>query len=924
MKRIATVTLFAAAASVVACEEDMETESETPVAESVQAIQTVTPFSVVIASDPQFWWSRENITHDIDNVCGAGTYESTGFTDQIQKDLGYLTNRHQVIAMNTLAAGTALPSGYLAPTAVIVNGDLTEYGRLDQWTAYLEEYPGKLSMPVFPGLGNHETSNLHDACSASAEYYATNITACGAGVVDACTRADQAVQEAGNWCGNNSRRWMRTWIDDHRTELESFDPGSVAYSWVKNGIRFIELQNYPAYAEPDFDLTSSIPFLKNELADAVAKGQRVVLNLHDFDGLEWHGGVLSYSAGDQQLVDAITGFEYNVIGIFSGHKHNLAGKQDDVVIDGVSIPWFRSGSATYNYFLLAQFDATGMKVTVIDSDAGYPVAVNASEYVANSYVPGCSAIGANVEEPYAGSYPVNTCPDGLQASLTSGLCMEVAAHRITDGATAGGAQAEDRFGHATITGDFNGDGRADLAVGSPYEHIDGHADAGAVNVIYGSRYGLTSAGNQMWDQDSPGVPGGASADDRFGSVLAVGDFNGDGKDDLAIGAPGEDVSGYTDAGAVYVLYGSPSGLTSSGSQGWDQNAPNVAGGAEKGDGFGAALAAGDFNGDGKDDLAIGVPDEDLAGGNDGGMVHVLRGTSIGLSAVGDPGFDQDSANVSGSVESGDRFGAALAAGDFNGDGKDDLAIGAPNEDLSGGNDGGMVHVLRGTTSGLSAVGDPGFSQDSTNIEGSVEAGDRFGWSLAAGDFNGDGKDDLAIGAPYEDAGGQNDAGMVHILSGSLFGLVASSDLGLTQDSPSVPGSIQQGDKLGWSLATGDFNGDGKDELAIGVPYEDLGAGQDAGSMLVLRGSASGLTTQNSVTFDQGSSGVEGSEEGDDRFSYSLTAGDFNGDGIDDMAIGAPGEDLEQGGGDDDGIVNVLYGSPSYLSASRDQIWHQEW
>ena len=113
-----------------------------------------------------------------------------------------------------------------------------------------------------------------------------------------------------------------------------------------------------------------------------------------------------------------------------------------------------------------------------------------------------------------------------------------------------------------------------------------------------------------------------------------GDFNGDGIGDLAVGAPGEDIGAIVDAGVVHVMNGSAAGLTATGSQYWNQNSAGIADAVETGDGFGSTLTAGDFNGDGRDDLAIGAPAEDVGATVDAGVVHVLYGSAAGLTATG--------------------------------------------------------------------------------------------------------------------------------------------------------------------------------------------------------------------------------------------------------------------------------------------------
>ncbi|HEY6571543.1 MAG TPA: VCBS repeat-containing protein, partial [Candidatus Limnocylindrales bacterium] len=186
---------------------------------------------------------------------------------------------------------------------------------------------------------------------------------------------------------------------------------------------------------------------------------------------------------------------------------------------------------------------------------------------------------------------------------------------------------------AALPSDFNGDGYADLAIGVVGEAIGGVSTAGSVNVLFGSPNGLRAAGDQSWSQASPGVKGTSARADRFGTALASADFDRDGYADLAIGVPKDRVGvDKVRSGAVNVLYGSRHGLTEDGDQRWTEASVGIA--PDGGDGFGAALAARDFDGDGYADLAIGIPNEDVAGDKNSGLVVVLRGGATGLVAGG--------------------------------------------------------------------------------------------------------------------------------------------------------------------------------------------------------------------------------------------------------------------------------------------------
>ena len=482
----------------------------------------------------------------------------------------------------------------------------------------------------------------------------------------------------------------------------------------------------------------------------------------------------------------------------------------------------------------------------------------------------------------------------------------------------GTSEIFDTFGESLAAGDFDGDTKVDLAIGVPGEAIGNITDTGAVNVLQGSDNGLTVDNDQIWFQDQPGVEGTSESNDGFGRSLTTGDFNGDGKKDLAIGIPFEDIGDIVRAGAVNILNGSDNGLTSQNSQIWFQDQSGVEDTSESGDQFGWSLAAGDFNADGFDDLAVGVFDESIGDVIGAGAVNILNGSESGLTAQNSQIWFQDQLGVEDTSEEFDRFGTSLAVGDYNGDGFDDLAVGAIGEDIGDFGSAGAVNIINGSDNGLTAQNSQIWFQDQPGVEDTSEGGDQFGGDLAAGDFNGDGFDDLAIGVSSETIGSIFGAGAVNILNGSDNGLTADNDQILFQDILGIEGTSEAFDGFGASLATGDFNGDGFDDLAVGVFGEaigDIGAGGDingAGAVNVLNGSANGLTVDNDQIWFQDQPGVEGTSESGDLFGSSLSVGDFNGDGFDDLAIGVPFEDI--GDIQSAGATNILFGSVDGLMA----------
>ena len=387
----------------------------------------------------------------------------------------------------------------------------------------------------------------------------------------------------------------------------------------------------------------------------------------------------------------------------------------------------------------------------------------------------------------------------------------------------------DEFGASLAWGDFDGDGFGDLAVGIPGHNVQ----AGAVGIFYGSRDGFRfstfSSRNQLWTQNSSGIADSEEAGDRFGASLAAGDFGiPTGVSDLAIGVAGEDVNVVTfqgrtqttitvrDAGAVHVLYGDdasfPAGLTAANSQIWTQNSRQIEGGGEIADGceendrFGSALAS---FGIGGSDLAIGVPGEDVGAISNAGAVHAIYSTSGGrLSFTNNQLWTQDSADVEEVAEAQDAFGSALAGGDFNGDGLQDLAIGAPGETLYDQttplSNAGAVHVIHyeSVGTGLNATAGPGdqlWTADTTDILDEAAAGERFGSALTAWDFGLGFLADLAIGVPFETVQFAG-AGAVHVIyaDNTTFtpALTAGGNQFWTQNSLNIEGGSEAGDQFG--------------------------------------------------------------------------------------------------------------------------------
>jgi hypothetical protein len=355
------------------------------------------------------------------------------------------------------------------------------------------------------------------------------------------------------------------------------------------------------------------------------------------------------------------------------------------------------------------------------------------------------------------------------------------------------AEEGDQFGLSLTTGDFNGDGFSDLLVGIPEEDFD-EADEGSIQVLYGAASGIIPMGT-FFNQDHPQIPSSGNLFEKFGRAVTAGDFNGDGRDDVAASAPGEYIWA-ANAGAVTIIYGSSDGLAAAGSQFWDQETPGVPDEAENTDNFGRALAAGDFDNDGFADLAIGAPFEGIGLAASAGAVTVLYGSAGGITATGAQFFSQSDMGGANVSETSDTWGWALSAADLNNNGRVDLVVSAPGEDFGAALNAGVINQLFGQSAGL-APNSFELRQETSN--GVSESHDRFGEVLGTGDFDGDGNMDVAGGAPLEDVGAIVDAGTVYV----VYSLAGSPNQIWSEDTTGVPGIAEAGDSFGGGLIAGD-------------------------------------------------------------------------------------------------------------------------
>ncbi|MFC8674272.1 FG-GAP-like repeat-containing protein [Streptomyces griseorubiginosus] len=386
--------------------------------------------------------------------------------------------------------------------------------------------------------------------------------------------------------------------------------------------------------------------------------------------------------------------------------------------------------------------------------------------------------------------------------------------------------------------DFNGDGYRDYAASGA-----GNTKGGGVRITFGTASGPGTR-TQFVSQSSSGVPGSDERDDMFGAVRAAADFNADGYGDLAVGAPGEDVDGRADQGAVTILWGSRNGLS---------GGTSIPARARTSYAYmGGDLAVGDFNGDGKKDLAVVA----------GGKAYVYRGA---INRTGVHG------TVSTVDKSASPFSAtAVIAGKVNGDGKTDLVV-----------IGDAVNTREIWSEAWFVKGGTTLSSGRTlrleSQSGGGGSADRGGDGVIA-DFNHDGYGDIAIGTSLY--GGYQ--GRVSVWYGSSSGPGTSARI--TQNTGGVAGTAEAYDHFGDSVSAGDVNGDGYQDLAVGAYGETLDGNEYAGMVHVLYGRSSGLTGTGSQAFARNSAGIPGALEPDDFFGATVRLRDTDRDGHADLFV----------------------------------------
>ncbi len=454
------------------------------------------------------------------------------------------------------------------------------------------------------------------------------------------------------------------------------------------------------------------------------------------------------------------------------------------------------------------------------------------------------------------------------------------------------ANASDQLGESVALGNINGDAFSDIIIGAitAEKALSG---SGAVYIFYGKKYNTSKTFNL--DTQSANVTiYGAGANDFLGGFISTGDVNGDGKDDIAMGASGETT--------IYILYGA--NYTNGAIIDLSSLSANLSI-INGGDSFGTRyIDMGDENGDGKDDILMGCNLCDPGGRSNAGQVFLIYGKAYTHGKIINIGTQGANVTISGQSLS-DQLGSSVALGDMDGDGKKEIMVGAHQAEQATTGNVGIVYIFYGRDYTSPKAFD--FSVipfANISIFGNNTVSGNLGNALASKDINGDNKDEVIMTAPGVSTTGTN-SGSAYILYGKDYGNGAKINLSVAGVNMNITISGLASTFLGDSVAVGDYNNDGKNDTIIGAQNFNPGSLTNAGAAFLLYGK--NYTTPRLFNLASVSANftVYGANASDKLASDgALAIGDINNDGAKDILVGAL--DASPMGGQD-GIAYVIWG-----------------
>ncbi len=443
---------------------------------------------------------------------------------------------------------------------------------------------------------------------------------------------------------------------------------------------------------------------------------------------------------------------------------------------------------------------------------------------------------------------------------------------------------------ASSAGDVNGDGIEDMIMGAP--HVDhGEPDmplgTGQAYIIFGGNSFSSSFNLSTLNGENGFVINGIGLNMLGFSVNGAGDINGDGKDDIIVGAPYSSPDNITNAGQAYVIFGANAFASSFNVSTLNGNNGFAINGLTSGDQLGYSVSGiGDINGDGKDDIIVGSPYSSPNSLSNAGQAYVLFGSNSFTSIFDLSTLNGNNGFVINGLSTGNQLGHSVSGlGDVNNDGKNDIIIGAPYSSSNGVNS-GQAYVIFGSNSFTSIFDLSTLNGNNGFVINGITANSTLGSSVnIGGDVNGDGIDDIIIGADNASPNDQATAGQAYVIFGkSIFS--SSFNLNtLNGNNGFILNGLQATSMFGTPVNIfGDFNNDGKDDIIVGAVHADPEGITHAGQAYVVFGTTSFQTSFN-VSELNGNNGftISGSQE-HGALGWAVGGVDINGDGRTDIIV----------------------------------------